>query len=183
MNVSRDGASAICLGNLLQHSTTLMVKNFLLMSQATAARSRGMLGLGGSCRQHLLQMKWMQARNATFVASSWLPKQRGILHEAEVIDPAPPSPHHAFHLTPAAILLPAPVSAVVVVSSARSQLLNQWPEISHWQPQVAERFPLVLCIWAVVIISAVITAATGGCRPEWHFVVLGTVQRAAGSQC
>lgn len=60
----------------------------------------------------------------------------------------------AFNLTPAVILVPAPVFAVVIVSSAWSQLLNQWPEISHWQPQVARRFPLVLCIWAVIIISS-----------------------------
>lgn len=48
-----------------------------------------------------------------------------------------PCSSQAFHLTPAVILVPAPVFAVVIVSSAWSQLLNQWPEISHWQPQVA----------------------------------------------
>lgn len=75
--------------------------------------------------------------------------------------------------------MPAPVFAVVIVSSAWSQLLSQWPEISHWHPQVAQRFPLVLCIWAVIIISAVITAASGGSGLEWH-VVLGTVQEGKG---
>lgn len=49
-----------------------------------------------------------------------------------------PCSAQAFHLTPAVIPVPAPVFAVVIVSSARPQLLNQWPEISHWQPQVAE---------------------------------------------
>lgn len=91
-----------------------------------------------------------------------------------------PCSSQAFHLTPAIILVPAPVFADVIVSSAWSQLLNQWPEISHWQPQVAQQFPLVLCIWAVIIISAVITAASGGSGLEWHFVVLGTVQEGKG---
>lgn len=94
-----------------------------------------------------------------------------------------PCSSQAFHLTPAVILVPAPVFAVVIVSSAWSQLLNQRPEISHWQPQVAQRFPLVLCIWAVIIISTVITAASGGSGPEWHFVVLGTAQKGKGCQC
>lgn len=94
-----------------------------------------------------------------------------------------PCSSRAFHLTPAVIPVPAPVFAVVIVSSAWSQLLNQWAEISHWQPQVAQRFPLVLCIWAVIIISTVITAVSGGSGPEWHFVVLGTVQKRKGCQC
>lgn len=94
-----------------------------------------------------------------------------------------PCSSQAFRLTPAVILVPAPVFAVVIVSSAWSQLLNQWPEIRHWQPQVAQRFPLVPCIWAVIIISAAITAVSGGSGPEWHFVVLGTVQKGKGCQC
>lgn len=91
-----------------------------------------------------------------------------------------PCSSQAFHLSPAIALVPVPIFAVVTVSAAWPQLLNQWPEISPWQPQVAQRFPVVLCIWAVI--STLISAGTGGSGPEGHFVVLGTVQMGKGCQ-
>lgn len=120
----------------------------------------------------------MQHRNAVFLVVLAIKAEFYSLLQHRRDRPCSPQ---AFHLTPAIALVPAPIFAVVLVSAAWPQLLNQWPEISLWQPQVAQRLPVVLRIWAVI--SAVILTGTGVSGPEGHFVVLGTMQMGKGCQC